>query len=109
MKQIKAFMHPHRITAVIEALRDSGICDISAGAGCYNLTVSTVQRLYTGTDPAQQHYSMALAEPVVAETKLELICEDDLADQLRQLIVQAAKPSTGWVFVSEILSATKLG
>ncbi|MCU6435300.1 P-II family nitrogen regulator [Undibacterium sp. Jales W-56] len=109
MKQIKAFMHPHRITAVVEALRNSGLCDISAASGCYNLTVSTVQRLFTSSDPAQQHYSMVLAEPVVAETKLELICEDHLADQLQHLIVQAAKPSAGWVFVSDILSATKLG
>lgn len=109
MKQIKAFMHPHRITAVTEALRNSGLCDISAGTGCYNLTVSTVQRLFTSADTGQQHYSMELAEPVVAETKLELICEDDLVDQLQQLIVQAAKPSAGWVFVSDIQSATRLG
>jgi len=109
MKQIKAFMHPHRITTVTEALRNSGLCDISAGTGCYNLTVSTVQRLYTSSDPAQQHYSMELAEPVVAEMKLELICDDNLVDQLEHLIVQAARPSVGWVFVSDIERATKLG
>ena len=55
MKQINAFVHPHHITAVTEALRDSGMCDITSGIGCYHLTVSTVQRLYTSADPHQQH------------------------------------------------------
>ena len=108
MKQIKAFVHPHRITAVTEALRSSGLCDITSGIGCFHLTVSTVQRLYTSADPQQQHYSIELAEPVVAEMKLELICDDALADQLQQLIAEAARPSSGWVFVSEVQSAAKV-
>ncbi|MBI3730382.1 MAG: P-II family nitrogen regulator [Undibacterium umbellatum] len=108
MKQIKAFIHPHRINLVTEALRNSGLCDISTGTRCYNLTVSTVQRLFTGTDQAQQRYSVDLAEPVVAESKLELICEDDLADQIAALIADAGKPGPGWVFTTEIQSALKI-
>jgi nitrogen regulatory protein PII len=108
MKQIKAFMHPHCAPAVIDALRDSGLCDISAGTGCHHLTVSTVQRLYTSADPQRQHYSLAITEPVVDELKLELICDDELAEQLRQIIVQASRSGTGWVFVSDIQSATQL-
>ena len=108
MKQIKAFVHPHRIAAVTEALRNSGRCDITSGTGCYHLTVSTVQRLYTSSDPQHQHYSIELAEPVVAEMKLELICDDDLAEQLKALIAQAAQPGAGWVFISDIDSATKV-
>lgn len=109
MKQIKAFIHPHRINAVTEALRDSGLCDISNGTGCYNLTVSTIQRLFTGAEPSQQRYSVELAEPVIAEIKLELICDDPLADQLAALIKQAGKPGVGWVFISDIQSAAKIG
>ena len=108
MKEIKAFMHPHRVSAVVEALRASGLCDISAGSGCHNLTVSTVQRLFTSTDPAQQHYSVALAEPVVDEVKLELVCDDQLAEQLSQIIVQAARAGAGWVFVSDVHSAIRI-
>lgn len=108
MKQIKAFIHPHRMNTVTSALRDSGLCDINAGTGCYHLTVSNVQRIYTIADPSQQHYSLDLAEPVVAETKLELICEDALADQIAALIVHAGKPSSGWVFVTDIQSATRI-
>lgn len=91
MKQITAFVHPHRIPSVMEALRNSGLCDVNAGTGCHNVTVSTVQRLYTTSNAAQQHYSVELAEPVVAEMKLELLCDDSLASQLQQLIVQAAR------------------
>jgi hypothetical protein len=79
MKQIKAFIHPHRINSVTEALRDSGLCDISNGTRCYNLTVSTVQRLFTSADQSQRRYSLDLAEPVVAEAKLELICDSYIA------------------------------
>lgn len=109
MKQIKVFIHPHRINAVTEALRNCGLCDFDAGIGCQHITVSTVQRLYSSADPSQQRYSLDLGEPVVAETKLELICEDALADQIAALIVQAGKPSAGWVFVTDIGTATRIG
>ena len=102
MKEIKAFLHPHRISAVTEALRASGLCDLSAGTGCYNLTVSTVQRLFSSAVTGQQHYSLELAEPVVAEAKLELICDDALADQLVVLITKAGAPGPGWVFTTDI-------
>jgi nitrogen regulatory protein PII len=108
MKQIKAFIHPHRINSVTEALRQSGLCDISNGAGCYNLTVSTVQRLFTSGDPSQQRYSVDLAEPVVAEAKLELVCEDNLADQLIALIAQSGRPGPGWIFSTDIGTVQKI-
>lgn len=108
MKEIKAFIHPHRITAVTQALRDSGVCDLSGGVGCYNVTVSLVQRLYTSSYLEQQHYSVSLAEPVVTEMKLELICDDHLADKIQQIVIQAARPSAGWVFIGNIQNATRL-
>lgn len=109
MKEIKAFIHPHRINSVTEALRNSGLCDINAGTGCHNITVSNVQRLFTSGKPGQQHYSVQLAEPVIAEAKLELICDDELAEQLMELIVNAARPTLGWIFISEIQAAQKIG
>lgn len=108
MKQIKAFIHPHRISLVTDALRNSGLCDITAGTRCHNLTVSNVQRLFSSADAAQQRYSVALGEPVIGEIKLELFCDDDVAEQLAALIAQAAKPGPGWVFVSEIEHATQV-
>ncbi len=103
MKEIKAYIRQHRIADVLDALRASGLCD--AGGGCRNVTVSQVQRPLAGADPAQQHYSMELAEAVVAEYKLELVCADDQADALADLIARAAhtgQPEAGWIFVSEV-------
>ena len=111
MKEIKAFIRQHRIADVLEALRDSGLCHSGAGAGGHNVVVSRVQRPLADADPTQQHYSMDLAEPVVAEFKLELLCADDLADPLVDLIAKAAhtgQPEAGWVIVSEVQRAEEI-
>ncbi len=109
MKQIKAFIHPHRINAVTEALRNSGLCDITDGNGCHNITVSNVQRLFTSAEPNQQRYSLELAEAVIAEAKLELICDDALAGLLVALIKQAGQPGTGWIYTTDIQAASRIG
>lgn len=49
-----------------------------------------------------------LAEPAVAEAKLELVCQDDLADQLVALIGQAGRPGPGCVFATDVGLATKI-
>ena len=67
---------------MLQALRDSGQCDLGDACNCcHNMTVSKVQRPLASVDPTQQHYSMELAEAVVAEYKLELVCADDVADE----------------------------
>jgi nitrogen regulatory protein P-II 1 len=112
VKEIKAFIRQHRIADALNALRDSGLCDLgSAGAGCHNITVSQVQRPFAGAEPAQQHYSMELAEAVVAEYRLELACADDQADALVDIIAKAAhtgQPEAGWIFVSDIRLAVEI-
>jgi nitrogen regulatory protein PII len=112
MKEIKAFIRQHRVADVLQALRDSGLCDLgTAGTGCHNLTVSQVQRPLASADPSQQHYSMELAEPVIAEYKLELVCTDDSADVLADVIAKAAhtgQPEAGWIFVSDVQRAVEI-
>lgn len=111
MKEIKAYIRKHRISDVLQALRNSGICDLGGATACHNITVSAVQRPLTGADPSQQHYSMDLAEPVVAEFKLELACPDDLVEALSDVIAKAAhtgQPEAGWIFVTDIHRATEI-
>lgn len=108
MKQLKAFIHPHRISAVTEALRNSGFCDAAQKTGCYNVTVSNVQSLFTQSEPNQQRYSLELAEAVISEAKLELICDDALAPQLVELIKLAGKPGSGWVYTTDIHTAIRI-
>lgn len=112
MKEIKAYIRQHRIADVLQALRDTGFCDPStAASGCHNLTVSQVQRPLAGADPSQQHYSMELAEPVIAEYKLEVVCAADVADALAEVIAKAAhtgQPEAGWIFITEVQHAIEI-
>ncbi|HCZ13362.1 MAG TPA: P-II family nitrogen regulator [Candidatus Accumulibacter sp.] len=106
MKEIKAFVRQYRIADVLQAVRDSGLYDQGAtGSSCYNLTVSQVQRPLASDEADQQHYSLDLAQPIVAEFRLELVCTDDVANALADIIAKAARtgqPEAGWVFVSDI-------
>ena len=103
MKELKAFIHPHRTAAVIQAIRDSGLCDAHGDlAGGSHIAVSQVQTVQAAADAGQQHYSIELGEPVVLQTKLELVCSDDAADALVALIVaagHAGQSCSGWVHV----------
>ena len=112
MKEIKAFIPVRRIAGVAEALRMSNICDISSStAGCHNITVSHVQRLLTSDDPALQRYSVDLAELVIPEAKLELVCADELVDELVNVIAKAARTGrarVGWIFVSDVARSVEI-
>ncbi|HQT51732.1 MAG: transcriptional regulator [Hydrogenophilales bacterium 28-61-11] len=108
MKEIKAYIHNHRIADVIHALKESGQCNANAGTGCRNLSVIPVQSLLKAVDAKEQHYSIDLAEAVINESKLELICEDDQVDELVDIIGRAARTGqaeAGWIYVSDIIQA----
>lgn len=108
MKEIKAYIHNHRIADVIHAMKESGQCNANAGTGCRNLSVIPVQSLLKAVDAKEQHYSIDLAEAVINESKLELICEDDQVDELVDIIGRAARTGqaeAGWIYVSDIIQA----
>ncbi len=105
MKEIKAFIHRHRIAAVIEALAAS---NQDEQARCRNICVLPVESLLKPVDAAEQHYSMDLAQPIIHEYKLELLCEDDQVDALVASINrlgQTGQQVAGWIFVTEITRA----
>jgi len=108
MKEIKAYVHNHRIADVIRALKDSGWCDGNAGCGCRNLTVIPVKSLLRSADAQEQHYSIELAEAVVNESRLDLVCEDAQVDELLGVIAYAARTGqadAGWIYVTDIVRA----
>jgi len=112
MKEIKAYIHNHRIADVIHALKESGHCNANAGAGCRNLTVIPVQSLLKAVDAKEQHYSVQLAEPFINESRLGLICEDEQVDELVDIIGRAARTGqaeAGWIYVTDIVKAIPVG
>lgn len=109
MKEIKAYIHNHRIADVIRAVKESGLCN--ANASCHNLTVIPLQSLLKAVDAKEQHYSIELAEAVINESKLELICEDHQVDELMDIIKRAAhtgQTEAGWIYVIDIVNAAAI-
>ena len=111
MKEIKAYIHNHRIADVIRTLKESGLCNTDGTPGCRNLAVIPVKILLKAMDTQEQHYSIELAEAVINESKLELVCEDHQVDELVAIIGHAARTGqaeAGWIYVSDIVSAAAI-
>jgi nitrogen regulatory protein P-II 1 len=111
MKEIKAYIHNNRIADVILTLKESGLCNMDGTPGCRNLAVIPVQSLLKAVDAKEQHYSIELAEPVINESKLELICEDHQVDELMDIIERAAhtgQTEAGWIYVIDIVNAAAI-
>lgn len=108
MKEIKAYIHNHRIADVIRALKESGLCNTDGTPGCHNLAVVPVKILLKATDAIEQRYSIELAELVINESKLELVCEDQQVDELVAIVRRAARTGqadAGWIYVTDIVTA----
>ena len=111
MKEIKDYIHNHRIADVIRAVKESGLCNTDGTPGCRNLAVVPVKILLKAMDAREQHYSIELAETVINESKLELVCEDHQVDELVAIIGHAARTGqaeVGRIYVSDIVSAAAI-
>lgn len=111
MKEIKAFIHAHRIGNVVAALEGTGYFDPGRAAGCYNLSVSAGQGLSKDADFRERHYSMAIGEAVFAEYKLELLCEDHRVAEIMELISDRARTDraeSGWIYVIDVSQAVPI-
>ena len=112
MKEIKAFIHKHRIAAVLDALKAADIPVTGAPGRARNINVAAVQSLLTAVDTREQRYSMDLAELVIEEYKLELLCEDDEVERFVQVVAKAGQTGqaeAGWVYVTTIEAAVLIG
>lgn len=103
MKEIKAFIHRNRIADVLHALKHANFCK-----GTCNLSVIDVAGNLQALDNKEQNYSIELGEGIITEVKLELICEDERADEAILLIrknAQTGQPLAGWIYVIDIADA----
>ena len=108
MKEIKAYVHRNRIADVIDALEGSGLVARTSVPGVRNINVTSIHSLLKPVDTIEQQYSVELGEAVIAEVRLELVCEDDQVDALVELIEKTARTGqvvAGWIIVSDIVQA----
>jgi nitrogen regulatory protein P-II 1 len=111
MKEIKAYVHSNRIADVIAALKASSVWN-AGGNSDHNLTVYMVKGSLVPLDDAEKRYSVELGEEVVNEHKLELLCSDEYAEELVEIISRVARTgqaTAGWVYVVDIAQAIRVG
>ncbi|WP_262696040.1 P-II family nitrogen regulator [Kordiimonas aquimaris] len=96
MKEIKAFIHRNRISDVVHELKQTGYKYIS---------VVDVLGLLKALDSQEQQYSVEIGDKVVAEVKLELVCDNEKLNQAIEIIVENARTgqkTAGWIYVTDI-------
>lgn len=103
MKQLKMFIHPHRAADLLHAL---------GAAGFDRVSLFDVKGLLRALDSREQRYSVELGEPIVNELQIELFCEDaDVARavELARKAGQTGRRDAGWIFVSPVEVAYRIG
>ncbi len=112
MMEIKAFIHKNPIAAVNDVLQSANVTAAGRVGGMHNVNVAIVQSLLKAMDVREQRYGVDLAQPVIQDYKLELLCEDHEAEPLVQAIASAGRTGqaeAGWVYVSDVISAIQIG
>ena len=103
MKQINAFVHHIRSAAVVDALRDAGVT---------NITLLDVKGTLKPLSESEQEFSVRAGLVVISEVRISLVCEDDDVARVTDIIRQEGRigPNiSGWVYVSPIEQALPIG
>ena len=102
MKQIKAFVHRHRVGDLVHALE---------GAGFGQLSLFEVKGLLKAWDAREQEFSVDLGESVISEVQMEVFCEDadvDRAVEIFQRLGRTGRSGAGWIYVSPVDRAIRI-
>jgi len=100
IKQVKVFIHPHRVADVIHRL---------TSAGFDRITLFDVQGLLQAIDRREQRYSVEIGESVIDEVQIELVCDAGEVDRAVGLIQDAAGNGDGWIHVIPVEASYRLG
>lgn len=82
MKEVRAYIRHHMVNRVIEALE---------GAGFTDMTLIDVQRIVKGVSTPEDRYSLELAEKYMDVLRLELVCRDQDAATVVDIIERTAR------------------
>ena len=96
MKEVKAYIRHHMIGKVVEALEQAGYTD---------MTLIDVKGITAGLKGEDYHYSLELAEKYMNVVKLEIVCRDQDAERIAEIIKTSAhtgQKGDGLVFVTPV-------
>ena len=99
MKKVSAYVRDDMASRVIEAL---------TAADFQDFTIIAAQRIIKGLAGAEYQFSMALGEKFEPVAKVEVVCRNENAERLADLIRTAAftgRHGDGMVFVSPVEEA----
>lgn len=102
MKEIKAVVRTDRVQAVVKALEEAGVT---------RLLVCHVHSLGAGVDPEDFRVSFEEGTTYTEKSKVEVICGDDVADDIVETIAAAARtghPGDGIIIVSGVERVTRV-
>ncbi|MGB9773039.1 MAG: P-II family nitrogen regulator [Bacteroidota bacterium] len=102
MKEIKAYVRPEVVDEVISHLEAVGI---------KGMTVIDVSMLGNWADPENSKISMEYCERYCKVVKIELVCQDEVADLAVQTILDHAhsgRKGDGKIFVADIIDAISI-
>lgn len=102
MREIKAYVRPERVEAVVVALHDAGVSHVS---------ITHVRSFGSGVDPDERRMSLEAGEWYSEKAKLEFVCASPAASKLVDVIRGAAHtghPGDGIVFVPTVERAVKV-
>jgi nitrogen regulatory protein P-II 2 len=102
MKEITAIIKPFMLAKVQEALQCVGDFPGMTVSDCRGMSPARVDAAPKGGAPAREY---------VGKVKIQLLCADDIADHLVEIIAHAAhtgNPGDGLVYVVGVGSATRI-
>ena len=104
MKEIKAYIKPHKLTAVTHALHQVD--------GLTGMSAIEVRGFGQSKGKSERHRIDYELELLVSHVKVEVACRDELVDQVVAVIQQAAHTGLsgdGKIYVSAIEDAVRIG
>lgn len=102
MKEVKAYIRHQQVNQVIEALEQAGFTD---------MTLVDARGITAGLKPEDYHFSLELAEKYMNVVKLEIICQDQNAARIVELIKTTAhtgRKGDGLVIVTPVEHAVRI-
>jgi nitrogen regulatory protein P-II 1 len=102
MKKIEAIVKPHRVDAVKTALAEIGV---------RGMTVYDVRGFGRQKGHTEIYRGMEYQIDFVPKTKMEVVVDDDIADQVIDTIVEAARTDSigdGKLFVTQLVDVVRI-